>query len=275
MVGHFYSECQTIISNNLLNNDAQPPFLFAHGYRHFKRDVALTVGRALARRYVRKIIMKAYHFISEEHLFKVISKQRLKVSMLDDLNDPFELKSAFFSNKKSRQMAKNFKKDMADRFGILCFSKVWRNPVLWSHYANRHKGAAIEFEINDKIALPIRYRKNRYQLKSNIQNRKFGKKDIEGIWLTKYQDWAYEEEVRVILEKKECVKENGFLFKNLDAEIVLKGLILGALCQIDITSIENALPTKKSISVMKARLAFQSFDIVTQKQFRKTVVTGK
>jgi hypothetical protein len=222
--------------------------------------------------------MRAYHFISEEHLLKVVSKQRLKVSMLDDLNDPFELQSAFFADKQSRQIAKNFKKDMSDRFGILCFSKVWRNPLLWSHYANRHKGAAIEFEIKDEIAHPIKYRKNRYRLKSNmseIQNRGFEKKDIEGIWLTKYQDWAYEEEVRVILEKKECIKENGFLFKNLDSEIELKGLILGALCQVTTNTIENALPTKKSISVMKARLAFQSFDIVTQKRFKKMTITGK
>ena len=222
--------------------------------------------------------MKVYYFISEKYVLDVISDQRLKVSMLDDLNDPFELNAVYLPDEESRREANDFKQVMAERYGILCFSEVWKNPLLWSHYANRHKGAAIEFEIKDRIAHPIKYRKNRHVLNSGKPyqpNSRYGKEDIEGIWLTKYEDWGYEEEIRVIVEKAECVNENGLLFKKLDSEIKLKGVILGPLCEIKLKSIEESLPAKKAISVMQSRLAFRSFDIVSQKQFAKKTVIGK
>ncbi len=46
------------------------------------------------------------------------------------------------------------KKNMSKKFAILCFSKKWDNPLLWRHYADRHKGF-LESEIervNSKIA---------------------------------------------------------------------------------------------------------------------------
>ncbi len=221
--------------------------------------------------------MKAYHFISEKYVLDVISDRRLKVSMLDDLNDPYELNAVDLPDRESREKAYDFKKYMAKQYCILCFSKAWRNPLLWSHYANRHKGAAIEFEIEDRKALPIKYRKNRYGLnsgKSYQPNNPLGEKDIEGIWLTKFKDWSYEEEIRVICEKTECVRENGFFFKKLGSEIELTGLILGPLCQIELPAIKESLPAHKTISVLRSRLAFRSFNIVQQRKFGKKTVTG-
>jgi len=222
--------------------------------------------------------MKVYHFTSEKYLLDIISDQRLKVSMLDDLNDPFELNAVNLPDQESRQQAKKFKEYMAERYGILCFSKIWRNPLLWSHYANRHKGAAIEFEIKDSVAHSITYRKNRHVLKSGKSyqpNSPYKKEDIKGIWLTKYEDWRYEDEVRVIVEKAECINESGLFFKKLNSEIRMKGLVLGPLCDIEIKSIEESLPAKKAISVIKSRLAFRSFEIVKQEQFSKKTIIEK
>ena len=222
--------------------------------------------------------MKVYHFISDKYLLDVLSQQRLKVSNIDDLNDPYELNAVKSPDKESREEAKKFKKYMAYRYCILCFSKVWRNPLLWSHYANRHKGIAIEFTIKDSIALPIKYRKNRYVLnsnKDNKQNTSYNKRDIEGLWLTKFDGWRYEEEIRIIEEKKNCIKDNGRLFKVFDHEIQLTGLILGPLCEVTLNAIEASLPKGKSISVIRSRLAFQSFNIVQQKRFGKKTINGK
>lgn len=222
--------------------------------------------------------MKAYHFITEKYALDVISDQRLKVSLLNDLNDPFELNAVDLPDRESRKKSYEFKQFMAERYGILCFSRVWKNPLLWSHYANRHKGVALEFEIRDNIAHPIKYRKERYVLnsgKSYTVQKKFDRKDIEGVWLTKYSQWNYEKEIRVIVEKSECVKNDGKYFFNLNPEVQLRGLILGPLCEITTKMIEQQLPPKKTLSVMKSRLAFRSFNIVTQEKFKKRLLSLK
>jgi hypothetical protein len=222
--------------------------------------------------------MKAFHFISEKYALDVISYQRLKVSLLNDLNDPFELNAVDLPDRESRKKAYNFKQFMAERYGMLCFCKIWKNPLLWSHYANRHKGVALEFEIKDDIAFTIKYRKERYVLnagKSYSVNKKFERKDIEGIWLTKFRDWSYEKEIRVIVEKSECQKNDKKYYYNLDSDIQLHGLILGPLCEITPEMIEKKMPPNKKMTVMKSRLAFRSFNIVTQKEFKKRMLSGK
>ena len=221
--------------------------------------------------------MKVYHFISEQFALDVISDQRLKISLLNDLNDPFELNAVDLPDYESRKKASDFKKHMANQYGILCFSKGWRNPLLWSHYANRHKGVAIEIEVQDNIAHPIKYRKNRYVLDSKKQKSigtKFNKKDIEGIWFTKYRQWKYEEEIRVIVDKSECVKCGSKYFHNFNQEVKLKGFVLGPLCKITVEMIEEKLPLQTKLTIIKSRLAFRSYKIVKQKKFHKRILIG-
>lgn len=222
--------------------------------------------------------MKAYHFISEKYALDVISTSSLKVSMLTDLNDPFELNAVDLPDRESRGKAHNFKQFMAEHYGILSFSETWKNPLLWSHYANRHKGVALEFEIKDAIAHPIKYRSERYVLnagESYAVQKKMERKDIEGIWLTKYIDWSYEEEIRVIVEKTECIKNDKKYFYNLNLDVQLRALILGSLCEITSEMIEKKLPQNKKLEVMKSRLAFRSFNIVKNYDFKKRTLLGK
>lgn len=57
--------------------------------------------------------MRLFHFMSNEHALDVIATQRLKVSLLDDLNDPFELNAVELPNGKFRKEIRNFKSTMA------------------------------------------------------------------------------------------------------------------------------------------------------------------
>lgn len=219
--------------------------------------------------------MIAYHFIADKYALDVISNQCIKLSLFQDLNDPFELLSVDLPNQQSRNEARKFKDFMAKQYGILCFSRNWKNPLLWSHYANRHKGVALQLKIRNDIALPVKYRKNRFEidfekkirLKENIT-----KEETEGIWLTKFESWKYEEELRIICLKKDCTKKNGLLFHPLNDDISLKGIVLGPLCQITVDDIRSALPINKEIEIIKTRLAFRSFDIVTQRKFKKVII---
>lgn len=219
--------------------------------------------------------MIAYHFISEKYALDVISNQCLKLSLINDLNDPFELIAADLPTSESREEAIKFKNDMASKIGILCFCENWKNPLLWSHYANRHKGVALKFEINDEIALPVRYRKNRFEidlLAKKYHKQPVSKKETEGIWLTKYISWNYEEEIRVICSHDDCFEKDGLLFHPLNEEISLLGLILGPLCNLTINSIKEKVPKGHKIEIIKSRLAFRSFNIVEQRNFERQTV---
>lgn len=59
--------------------------------------------------------MRGFHFTSVGIALKVIEKQKLKVSQLDDLNDPFELYAMELSNKKHRKAFLKFKERIASR----------------------------------------------------------------------------------------------------------------------------------------------------------------
>ena len=219
--------------------------------------------------------MIAYHFISEKYALDAIANQCLKLSLIDDLNDPFDLFAADLPDSESRKEALKFKKHMAERVGIICFSKKWKNPLLWSHYADRHKGVALEFLIKDSIALPVKYKKNRFRV--NLKEKKYRNKDVtkaetEGLWLTKYESWGYEEEKRVICTKSECINKGSLFFKSFNDEIFLQGIVLGPLSKLSTKSIEDKLPSGKELSVIKSRLAFRSFSIVTQRRFGKLLL---
>jgi len=220
--------------------------------------------------------MIAYHFISEKYALEAVAKQRLKLSLINDLNDPFELLAADFLDRESRKEAIRFKEDMASKLGILCFSKNWKSPLLWSHYADRHKGIALKCYIKDSIALPVTYRTNRFffDMKGKRNKKqKVTRSETEGLWLTKFESWRYEEEIRVICSKYECEKEGELFFKDCnDEELQIQGLILGPLCNLSINQIKDALPSGKEIDIIKSRLAFRSFEIVRQKDFKRKTI---
>ena len=219
--------------------------------------------------------MIAYHFISEEYALDVVSDQCLKLSLINDLNDPFELIASDLPTPDSRKEAIKFKNFMANDYGILCFSENWKNPLLWSHYANKHRGVALKFSIMDEIALPVKYRQNRFKI--NFQEKRNSetpvtKNETEGLWLTKFISWSYEEEIRVICSQNDCIKKGNLLFHPLNDEISLRGIILGPLCDISISEIEKKVPAGKKLEVIKSRLAFRSFNIVEQKQFKRIII---
>src|ERR1700744_3670983 len=100
--------------------------------------------------------MRLYHFLNAEYGLEGIGKRRLKISRIHDLNDPFEFYSLELSNKFLRRAIEKTKREVSERPGVLCFSKSWSNPVLWSNYSDRHRGLVLGFEIPDEVTFPVR-----------------------------------------------------------------------------------------------------------------------
>src|SRR5579863_7990419 len=80
---------------------------------------------------------------------KSLREKQLKISVLEDLNDPFELLPYQMTDRNRRAALYATRKQIASNRGLLCFSATWRDPVLWAHYANKHKGLCLALEVPD------------------------------------------------------------------------------------------------------------------------------
>ena len=102
-------------------------------------------------------MMRVYHFIDEVHGLQDLREKRLKIARINELNDPFELMGVELSNCELRQAMENMKEDVSAKLGILCFSESWESPVQWAHYANRHKGLCLGFDVPKRFLTKVNY----------------------------------------------------------------------------------------------------------------------
>lgn len=221
--------------------------------------------------------MRVFHFTSTKYALRNVQKQWLKVARIKELNDPFELLCADLHNKSERKKFKAFKKEVSQDYGVLCFSSSWKNPLMWSHYANGHKGVALEFEIQDNLLTPIDYVPERVKFDiSHIAARGgFQERDIDKLLSTKSEHWSYEQELRMEVKLKDCESRDGLFFEPFSEKIQLVRVILGHVCKLKDSDVEAALPKGTGVKILQARAAFTTFDIREQQQSPERTVVRK
>ena len=221
--------------------------------------------------------MRAYYFTSETFAVQAIEKQRLKVATINDLNDPFELLACDLTSRRDRRGFLEWKRRTAAAIGFLCFSKTWRSPLLWSHYANRHRGVALEIEVDDQVAVPVRYSKSRLRLNTEwiMKNGGFSGELAERLVASKSIDWCYEKEVRVPIRLSECILEKGLYFEKLSDQVKVTGAIVGPLSTITEMDLLRVLPRGQQFRMFWARLAFGQYNIVYNRAKPRKVLCGE
>jgi len=213
--------------------------------------------------------MRAYHFLSAEHALSNIALKQIKISRVKDLNDPFELMAGVLADRRLRRAVQKLKDKWADEMGLLCFSRRWSDPVIWSHYASKHSGIALGFEISNKFAVPIRYIESRLDapISSKYVASEVNKKYISDLISTKYLRWEYEHEVRMYVGLDEGTQVEGLYFYPFDSHIKLREVILGAMCKLNTRQVRKLVNAHyKNVNVFKARMAFNTFNIVANKR---------
>ena len=167
--------------------------------------------------------MRAYHFLPAVHAISALEKRRLKISQFKDLNDPFELLAVELPERKSRKIFSEIKQKISREHGVICFSKNWNNPLLWSHYADKHLGICLGFDVPDELILQISYDGERLLLHIRRQaiNGSLDRAFMLRLLSTKYRDWEYEDEVRMFADLKEQDPETGMYFKEFDKNLRL------------------------------------------------------
>lgn len=183
-------------------------------------------------------------------------------------------KKTFLSFGGTKTGLKNFKNYVR----ILCFSEKIDSTLMWAHYANSHKGFALEYDVHDlfseenfisKFGLyPVIYSEVRYDMTKfllkflrNISYKDYCSKmnidfditsnlnllDIEKPFLYKSKDWKYENEWRIIRNR---TSEN--------EEIKVKGrplsLYLGENIDEKNKEILIKIATKKKIKVYQMKI---------------------
>jgi hypothetical protein len=147
---------------------------------------------------------RVYKFTSADHGISGLQNTRLKLSTVDDLNDPFDLcpidiTDPVISNAVDAVIT-NFRQTAA----ILCFSRNWDNLLLWSHYGASHTGICLGFDIPDGILganydTDVLYQPNLLQiLRSEDVNFNLASRLLR----TKHESWSYEQEVRMFVRTR-------------------------------------------------------------------------
>ena len=203
--------------------------------------------------------MLVYHFINERFGLEALRNRRLKIARIMELNDPFEFLAVDLSDRGFRKVIKTTKATLSKTNGILCFSKTWTHPILWGHYADKHKGICLGFEVPRQFLKKVDYVECRFE-KPNVLNEAFMKK----LLFTKFKHWEYEQEYRTYLQLEDEI--DGLYFSDFSADLSLKRVIVGDQSKITRSQIYQSLGSlQNNVEMFKARAGFRSFEVVRNK----------
>lgn len=142
-------------------------------------------------------------------LFDKISEDDFKV-YLKNSNVPEDIMNKYLDafNKKGQEFVAPFVdayKGFIDYHGICCFTKGKDNMLLWSHYADSHKGVCLGFDYDLMIKKFPQYDEVEYSDVPFYFDIKNVDESIAKTILRKSTDWKYEEEIRFIMERSKTV----------------------------------------------------------------------
>ncbi len=211
--------------------------------------------------------MRVYYLTSAQHAISNIALKRIKISRFSDLNDPFELLAVDLTDKESRKFFREQREKINEEKGVLCFSKDWKSPLMWGHYADKHQGIALGFDIPDELLIEVNYRDRLETVDVNIEGKRETKRLVNKLLKIKFVDWAYEKEIRLFLNLKERKAEGGMYFEPFSKSMVLREVILGPKCATPVSTMRTLVETyeKGQIMVIKARIAFSRFEVLTNR----------
>lgn len=194
--------------------------------------------------------MKLYKYVTQNRI-DVVRDQIIRFTPPGYLSDPFECRLAFemATEQEQDEHIRSWRRWASIEWGILCLTKRPDNLVMWAHYAGAHRGFLLEFDsdnafFNNKYVshldwtwfeeMPLEYPGFGNLRDVHYSNERPYTNNPEEIpldsFFVKSTDWAYEEEVRMIMPLQSAdqkIEEHDLhLFRFPPA--ALTGLVLGA-----------------------------------------------
>ncbi len=201
--------------------------------------------------------MELFHFVNAEYGLEDLRRRRLKVARINELNDPFEFLGVNIRNPEQRKALQATKARLNTTRGLICFSDSWSSPTQWGHYADKHRGLCLGFEVPPEKALRIQYVNTRPEWPEAL---------TEDFMMTlmgrKFSHWSYEREYRLYTDLA-AKDDGGLYFVSFCDDLRLKYVIVGANSLVKRSEVASALgELAGEVRAFKARASFGDFQIV-------------
>ena len=116
------------------------------------------------------------------------------------------LEGVFQGDKEAFEKLRSNLLSLTREMGICCFSARSTHVLMWSHYADHHKGFCVEYDSGPgtdlrELAHQVRYSNTLPSL--SLENFAPSRREdaLDTMWLTKAAYWKYEKEWRVMMPK--------------------------------------------------------------------------
>ena len=168
-----------------------------------------------------KILYK-YRSLSPDSAFRntmqILSRSDLYFSSPDEFNDPFECQVQVFvgddmaplEQRNDADLLQRIRNDMRAKPRIFSMSAINNNSLMWSHYADSHRGICLGFSAETDgewfgLAEPVRYTDELPVVDLTLQGSPA--KNFASIALCKDARWSYEQEWRISSMEPTKVRE--------------------------------------------------------------------
>ena len=188
----------------------------------------------------------------------ILAFQRMRASRFFHLNDPFEL----ICVKEYGDVMERTKSKIGETRGLLSFSNRTTNPVLWSHYAERHTGIALGFDVADGMRQPVTYQDKFLEMEFDPATGRPSIEFVNRFHSTKFLHWQYEDEVRCFVDLDPDEVEDGKHYVPFSEALQLREIILGPLCPWSEQNVAKlAAKGNLGVVVRKAGLSKTAFEV--------------
>ena len=215
-----------------------------------------------------------YRYLDAAAALKTIESRSFKVSRLRDLNDPFEWRMGIKNIVPegipfARLQMDSFIDDVHNWMGVICHSDTFSEPVLWSHYADKHRGVAFEVShiLDPEKLVKMTYTNQRPILDANQLNHpetfeEYAKPLLDQLMRQKSIGWAYEREYRVHVDIRQCEISKGQYFQRIPDSFLTR-IILGYKCPLEELYVSKALEKSglPSTKVVRAKMCLETYSI--------------
>jgi hypothetical protein len=215
--------------------------------------------------------MRVYYMTSSKWGEVILRERRLKLARFGELNDPFELGLLDNRPQDARKMGRLITDHFHGSIGVVCFGANWASPVMWAHYAGKHAGVALGFDVPDRLLTKIDYTDSKINVSfgAHLPMHGLSEELLNKIRMTKATDWSYEREYRVESELNEKDPVTELYYVDFGAQVMLREVIIGYRCIWTAVDVRPMLGSVgDSVRVCKARPAFGKFEMVEDRQVK-------
>jgi len=211
---------------------------------------------------------RVYKFTSAQYGISNLQNKRIKLSTIDDLNDPFDLCAVDTTDPMISRALDAVIAHFRQTSAILCFSRNWDNLLLWSHYGASHTGICLGFDIpagnpGANYDSDVLYQPNLLQiLRAEDVNFDLAYRLLR----TKHESWSYEQETRMFVGLNDPPDAKGLRWVESGPNLVLTEVIIGAQCDPKVSEeVEEVVKTfGNSVKCFWAGMRRDAFLLVKQ-----------